>query len=297
MDPDYALFAAVIEHGSISAAARVLRLSPAMASRRLARLEGRLGARLIHRTTRRQSPTEAGQQFYARIVQILAAAREAEEMVSRGAIQPAGALRITAPTSFGRLHVAPHLAGFLCAYPKIAVRLDLTDEYVDLIERRYDLAIRIAAQVDASMVGFRIASNRRVLCASPAYLQRHGEPGSLAELKRHQLLAADGQLPWRLEGPEGPALVTADSLVATNSSEVVRELAVAGAGVALRSTWDIFSELRSGALQIVLPPYRGAADFAIFAVHPAPTITSAAVRAFVEYLQGLYGPEPPWERR
>jgi DNA-binding transcriptional LysR family regulator len=165
MDHEYALFAAVLEHGSLSAAARALRLSPAMASRRLARLEDRLGTRLLNRTTRRQSPTKAGEIFYRRVVEILAASREAEALVGGGARVAAGPLRITAPTSFGRMHVAPHLKAFLDRHPQVALRLDLSDAYVDLVGERYDLAIRVAARVEASVVGVRLASNRRVLCA------------------------------------------------------------------------------------------------------------------------------------
>jgi DNA-binding transcriptional LysR family regulator len=178
----------------------------------------------------------------------------------------------------------------------VSVRLDLTDEYADLVQGRYDVAIRIATRIEPSMSGIRIASNRRVLCASPSYVASSGEPTSLGDLKQHALLAADGQLPWRLEGPEGPVTLTAESFVGTNSSEVVRELAIAGAGIALRSTWDIFEDLEKGRLTVVLRQYGGAPDFAIFALHPAPRITSAAVNAFIEYLQFVFAPSPSWER-
>ena len=295
MDDEYALFAAVVEHGSLSAAARAMRLSPAMASRRLARLEDRLGTRLLNRTTRRQSPTEAGEAFYRRVVEILAASREAEALVAGGARTVAGPLRITAPTSFGRMHVAPYLKGFLDRHPQVALRLDLSDAYVDLVGERYDLAIRVAARVEASVVGVRLASNRRVLCASPAYIAEHGAPETLRELSSHRLLAAVGQSPWRLQGPNGPEAVSVDSRVATNSSEVVRELALAGAGIALRSTWDIHEDLAAGRLKVVLPRYEGAQSVGLYAVHPRSELTSAAVKAFIAYLADLYGDRPPWE--
>ncbi|WP_288758241.1 LysR family transcriptional regulator [uncultured Brevundimonas sp.] len=297
MDDEYALFAAVVEHGSLSAAARAMRLSPAMASRRLARLEDRLGARLLNRTTRRQSPTEAGAVFYRRVVEILAASREAEALVAGGARTAAGPLRITAPTSFGRMHVAPYLKGFLDRHPKVALRLDLSDAYVDLVGERYDLAIRIGQRVEASMVGVRLASNRRVLCASPAYIAEHGEPRALRDLSGHRLLAAAGQSPWRLQGPNGAVSVTIDSRVATNSSEVVRELAVAGAGIALRSTWDIHQDLAAGRLRVVLPDHQGAQSVGLYAVHPRSDLVPASVVAFVAYLADLYGDHPPWEDR
>jgi DNA-binding transcriptional LysR family regulator len=268
-----------------------------MVSKRIAALEERLGARLLHRTTRKLATTEAGQRFYERVVEILAASREAENLVTGVTGEPSGRLRITAPTSFGRLHVAPHLKAFLDRWPRLEIELDLSDGYVDLVGERIDLAIRIAAGVEAGLSGHRLAPNRRVLCASPDYLQQHGAPARLQDLRRHRLLAAEGQLPWRLQGKGGQIVtVPGDSAVRTNSSEVVRELAIAGAGIALRSTWDVGNELRSGALKVVLPDHPGAADVAIFAVHPASNFLPAGVRAFIDHLRAIYGAEPSWDR-
>jgi DNA-binding transcriptional LysR family regulator len=295
LQSDYALFAEVVEQGSLSAAARKLKLSPAMVSKRLARLEERLGARLLNRTTRRLSPTDPGQTFYENVVAILSASREAEARVAGAAETPMGRLRISAPTSFGRMHIAPYLKPFLDAHPRVTVEFDLTDGFVDLFGDRVDLAVRIAADAGERLTGHRLAPNHRLLCASPAYLSAHGAPIDLADLSRHRLLAADGQLPWRLERDGEPAQVQVESFVATNSSEVVRELAVAGLGIALRSTWDIASELRSGALVPVLPDWRGASEVHIFAVHLKAALVPIAVRAFVAYLQMLYA-SPPWEQ-
>jgi DNA-binding transcriptional LysR family regulator len=297
VDREYELYARVIETGSLAAAGRSLNLSPAMVSKRIAALEERLGARLLHRTTRKLATTEAGQRFYERVVEILAASREAENLVTGVTGEPSGRLRITAPTSFGRLHVAPHLKAFLDRWPRLEIELDLSDGYVDLVGERIDLAIRIAAGVEAGLSGHRLAPNRRVLCASPDYLQQHGAPARLQDLRRHRLLAAEGQLPWRLQGKGGQIVtVPGDSAVRTNSSEVVRELAIAGAGIALRSTWDVGNELRSGALKVVLPDHPGAADVAIFAVHPASNFLPAGVRAFIDHLRAIYGAEPSWDR-
>ncbi|KAK0350216.1 hypothetical protein LTR94_029926, partial [Friedmanniomyces endolithicus] len=152
-------------------------------------------------------------------------------------------------------------------------------------------------RVEASMVGVRLASNRRVLCASPAYIAEHGEPRALRDLSGHRLLAAAGQSPWRLQGPNGAVWVTIDSRVATNSSEVVRELAVAGAGIALRSTWDIHQDLAAGRLRVVLPDHQGAQSVGLYAVHPRSDLVPASVVAFVAYLADLYGDHPPWEDR
>lgn len=295
MDEDYALFVTVVEAGSLSAAGRALGLSPAMVSKRMARLEERLGVRLAHRTTRRLATTAAGQIFYEDIVRVLAAAREAESRVA-GGVEPAGRLRVTAPTSFGRMHIAPHLGGLLTAYPRLDLELDLTDGFTDLIGERYDLAVRIAPEPDAQFVGHRLAGNRRVLCAAPAYLADHAIIDRLDGLAQHRLLAAIGQMPWRIEGPDGISQIEGRSAVLTNSSEVVRELAVSGVGIALRSIWDVSAELRDGRLVRILPDYEGATDVSIYAVHPRATLVPAAVGAFVDYFTGIFAPVPPWER-
>lgn len=296
MDREYELYARVIETGSLAAAGRSLNLSPAMVSKRIAALEERLGARLLHRTTRKLATTEAGQRFYERVSEILAASREAESLVTGAAGEPSGRLRLTAPTSFGRLHVAPHLKAFLDRWPRLEIELDLSDGYVDLVSERIDLAIRIAPGTETGLTGHRLAPNRRLLCASPAYLKQHGAPVRLQDLRRHRLLAAEGQLPWRLQGKTGIVTVPGDSTVRTNSSEVVRELAIAGLGIALRSTWDVGNELRSGVLRVVLPDHPGAADVSIFAVHPATNFVPPGVRAFIEHLRAIYGDEPSWDR-
>jgi DNA-binding transcriptional LysR family regulator len=293
---DYALFAAVVEAGSLTAAARALRLSPAMVSKRLARLEQRLGSQLIRRTTRRLTLTEVGEAFYERVVAILAAVRDAEALVAGRAGEPSGRLRVSAPTSFGRMHLAPRLCEFLDAHPAIQLELDLTDSFVDLLVERIDVAVRIAAPPFRSLSAHRLAANRRVLCAAPRYLQRCGEPRSLADLRRHRLLAATGQLPWRLEGPQGACTVEGESHVRTNSSEVVRELALSGAGIALRSTWDVAQDLRRGRLVRILARYEGAANIGVYAVRPRSELVAPNVRAFVGFLERLWSPVPPWER-
>jgi DNA-binding transcriptional LysR family regulator len=296
MQEDYTLFAAVIDAGSLSGAARILKLSPAMVSKRLAALEHRLGARLIQRTTRRLSLTDVGQSFHEQVLAILDAIAQAEAMVAGRAGAPSGRLRVSAPTSFGRMHVAPWLKGFLAANPAIMLDIDLTDHFVDLLAERVDVAIRIGLPPDSGLAANRLAPNRRLLCASPAYIESHGAPQEPADLERHGLLAAMGQLPWRLTGPGGPLVIQGESIVRTNSSEVVRELALAGAGIALRSTWDVAEQLRAGQLRQVLPDYEGTSDVGIYAVRPRADLTSPNVRAFIGFLEKLYAPIPPWDR-
>jgi len=295
MDHDYRLFATVIERGSLSAAGRELGLSPAAASKRLAAMETRLGARLIHRTTRRLTATEAGRGFYEAVRGILAAADAAEAHVAGRAATPSGPLRISAPTSFGRLHVAPTLPGFLDAHPAVQIELLLDDDFTDLLADRIDVAIRIAPEPSAAGLAARLlAPNRRLLCAAPAYLDRCGSPASLRDLAGHRLLAASNQTPWRLEGPGGHKTIDVASHVATNSSEVVRALALAGVGIALRSTWDVGTELAAGALVRLLPDWQGATDVGIYAVHARDPLP-AAVTAFVDHLADRFVPQPPWD--
>lgn len=281
----------MVAAGSLSGAARARGLSPAMVSKRIARLEARLGVRLLHRTTRRLSLTPRGAVFHRDMVTVLAAIAEAEARVAdTGAI--AGPLAVSAPTSFGRLHLAPHLAPFLEAHPEVALRLDLTDAFVDLAAARVDLAVRIAADVAPGLAAHRLAPSPRVLCAAPAYLDAQGVPETIDDLARHRLLAADGQVPWRLTGPGGARTIDRASHVRTNSSEVVRELALTGAGVALRSIWDVSAELAAGRLVRILPEWRGSDDAAVYAVH-LPDALPRAGAAMLEHLKALFA-TPAW---
>jgi len=285
MDSDYPLLVAIVEEGSLSAAGRRLQLSAPMVSKRLARLEARLGARLIQRSTRRLALTDVGQAFYERVADLLAQAREAEAMVAGRVGQAAGPLRISAPTSFGRMHIAPHLAGFLTDHPQVQLELDLSDGYVDLLGGRLDLAIRIGTLPGKGLASEVVAPNHRFLCAAPTYLRAWGTPDMLADLAQHRLLAAEGQLPWRLEGPDGPATFAGQSHVRTNSSEVVREMTLTGGGIALRSTWDVGDMLADGRLVRILPQWRGKSDVAIHAVRPRAAFVPPAVTAFVAFLK------------
>ena len=283
-DPDYDSFLQVLTAGSLSAAARALRLSPASLSKRLTRLEDRLGVRLLHRTTRRIALTEAGRDLHDTLTQTRGMLQAVEDRIAGRGTSIAGRLRMTAPTSFGRMHLAPCLPAFLLQHPQIDLTLDLTDQFVDLFASDYDLAIRVTANVPVSLVGHRLATSGRVLCASPAYLASNGVPATLADLRGHRLLAADGQLPWHLAGPGGSTVHDGISHVRTNSSELVRELALDGCGIALRSLWDVAPALKSGALVRVLPMFAGSHDAAIFAVHPPTPLLNARLRAMIDYL-------------
>jgi len=291
---DLDVFSRVVAARSMSGAGRELGLSPAVISKRIRRLEERLGVRLLQRTTRQLALTEAGQGFYERVVGILAAIEEAEAWAAQGSATARGLLKVTAPTSFGRLHIAPHLNRFLDANPDVTVDLTLSDSFSDIVGEGFDLAIRIADLTDSSLIAKRLAPAHRILCAAPAYLAREGVPDTLADLQRHTLLIHNGS-EWRLEGPDRLEAVRVMSRLRTNSSEVVREAVLAGSGIALRSTWDVGPELKSGALVRVLPAYASSRRVAVHAVYPSRRHLEHKLRAFLDFLQGLYGPTPYWD--
>jgi DNA-binding transcriptional LysR family regulator len=294
---DLEIFARVVSAGSLSAAGRELDLSPAVVSKRLRRLEDHLGTRLLQRTTRQIALTEAGQGFFERIVPILAGLDEAEAFVTRRSTIARGTLKITAPTSFGRLHIAPYLRNFMVENPDLNVNLMLTDKIVDIVGEGIDLAIRIGELADSSLVAKRLSPVSRVLVAAPAYFQGRTTPKILNDLGNHICIAPHNGEPWRLEGPEGAVLYRPVGPLLTNSSEVVREAVIGGVGIALRSTWDVGQELASGALLRVLPEYEGNRSVAIHALYPSKQFLPAKVRLFIDYLVSLYAPTPPWERR
>jgi DNA-binding transcriptional LysR family regulator len=288
------IFARIVTAGSMSAAARELGLSPPVVSKRIKALEERLGTRLLQRTTRQLALTESGKGFYERVVAILASVDEAEAWVSRRAAQARGVLRVSAPTSFGRMHVAPHLVAFMKAFPDITIDLSLSDAFVDIVAEGFDVAIRIADLQDSSLVARKLAANHRVLCAAPAYLAEQGEPAALADLARHRLLLHNSDH-WRLNGPQGPATVKVDSVVRTNSSEVVREAVLAGVGIALRSTWDVGPDIEAGRLKIILPEYRASSRVAVHAVYPSRRHLAHKTRVFIDFLSERFGNPPYWD--
>jgi len=293
---DLEIFARVARTGNMSAAGREMGLSPAVISKRISQLEERLGARLFQRTTRQLMLTETGAGYFKRVVDILSLCEEAEDFVSRRNTKPRGVLKITMPTTFGRLHIAPYLGKFLAAYPDIELDAHLTDRLVDIIREGFDLAIRIGELEDSSLVARKVASDNRVICAAPAYLEKHGIPESLADLGMHNCLSIGAPEVWRLEGPNGEEQVRTNGNLRSNSGEFIREAMLAGLGLGLRATWDVGAELKSGRLKVVLPEYRGSSHMAIYAVYPCREFMPAKANVFIEFLAELYGSEPYWDK-
>lgn len=293
---DLEIFARVARTGNMSAAGREMALSPAVVSKRVSLLEDRLGARLFQRTTRQLTLTETGEGYFKRVVDILSLVEEAEDFVSRRNTKPRGILKVSAPTSFARRHVTPHLETFLARFPDIELDMHLTDAFVDIIRDGFDLAIRIGELQDSSLVARKLAVDHRILCASPAYLAKAGTPRSVADLENHNCLGAGLQEAWRLEGSDGVKLARIHSNVRTNSADFVRDALLASLGIGLRATWDVGKEIKTGQLVHILPDYRGSSTMAIHAVYPSRDFMPAKVNVFIEHLAEVYGTEPYWER-
>jgi len=296
---DMAIFVRIIELGSLSAAGRDMRLSPAVVSNRVARLEGSLGVRLLNRTTRRVSPTEEGATFYEHCLSILNELEQAESVISERLTEPRGPIKVTLPSVFGRLHVAPHVPAFLARHPHLQVRLHLTDSLVDLVQERIDLAIRIAELADSQAIARKLAPNRRVIVAAPAYLARHPAPREPADLLKHNCLLlrfpGSRQYRWTLQGPDGPMTLRVAGSMDANNGEVLRDWCLAGHGLALKSLWEIVDDLNDGRLEVVLPAFPPLGH-AIYALYPHSRYLPARVRVFIDFLAEIFGPVPYWER-
>ncbi|MBC8748140.1 MULTISPECIES: LysR family transcriptional regulator [Paraburkholderia] len=293
---DVALFVRAALLANVSAAGREFGLSAAVASARIAQLEKLLGARLLHRTTRRISLTQDGEVFMTRAGALLDAAAVARASVGRAQTEPQGRLRVSMPSSFGRQYVSPVISEFLRRYPGVSVDLRLTDQVVDLVDAGIDVAIRIGALKDSSLVARRLAVNRRVLCAAPAYLAARGTPHHPSDLARHECIILSEQRDWRFVTPAGTLDVRVSGRLVTDNGEAIRDALLAGFGIALKSTWDVARHLRSGELVSVLDSYPLADDVAIWAVYPSRAFVPPKTVAFIDFVAAHLGDPPYWDR-
>lgn len=295
---EMSVFEKVVAAGSLSAAARDLGVSTAVVSRRLAALEARLGVRLVNRTTRRLALTDEGASYHEACARILADIEDADSAAAAQRVEPQGLLKVALPASFGHKHIAPLVPPFAARYPKIELAFSLSDRTVNMIAEGYDLAIRIGELEDSSLAARKLAPNRRVVCASPQYLREHPAPRMPEDLRQHNCLTTtELQMNWEYKGPDGKrGMVRVAGHYACDNWEVLREWAMAGLGVALKSTWDVRRQLEDGSLVPLLPGYDFGTDVAIYAVYPHRRYLPAKTRVFIDYLAESFGPEPYWDQ-
>jgi DNA-binding transcriptional LysR family regulator len=288
-------FAAVVDAGSFVGASDALTMSKAAVSRQIAELETRLGVRLLHRTTRKLSLTEEGEVFYARCRELLGGLAEAEAEVTARSGQALGVLKVSAPVSFGLLHLAGLWAGFMAAHPNVSLEVMLSDRMVDLVEEGFDVAVRIARLPSSSLVSRKLSSTRMVLCATPQYLKEHGTPKHPLELAQHRVLAytllATGET-WGFDGPEGPVSVKVAPRLHSNSGDTCRAAALGHQGIILQPAFLIADDLRSGRLVELLPQYRSL-ELGIYALYPTRKHVLPKVRLLIDYLVQSFA-DRPW---
>jgi DNA-binding transcriptional LysR family regulator len=294
------IFVRAVEEGSFSAAARDLDLTPSAVSKQIRRLEDRLGVRLFNRTTRRISLTEAGQAYYERCTRIVGEIEEAEEAVTSLNENPRGTLRVAATVAFGRVEVLPRINDFLARYPDLNVEFELTDRHVDLVEEGIDVAIQWREQMeDPSLIARKLCVNRRIICATPEYIQRNGMPRTPEELLNHNCLTlyeVSTFNDWEFEDPEkGHRVLHVDGNFRANTADALYEAVLSGAGLARLSTWLVAPDIRAGRLVPVLPEYPHEKS-AFYVLYSHRRHLSRKIRTFVDFLVEVFTPVPPWER-
>ena len=291
-----AAFVKVVETGSFARAADRLDVSVSSVSRQVADLEAHVGARLLQRTTRRLSLTEAGRAFHERCVQLLADLEEAEASAGAGTTVPRGTLRVSGPVTFGVAHLAPAVADFVARFPDVRADVELSDRIVDLVDEGFDTAVRIGPLAGPNLVGRRVGESRLVCCAAPAYVRRHGEPRTPFDLARHACLLyqyAPQRDVWTFADRKGaPQRVRVAGPVHANNGAFLSALAVAGLGIAYEPDFIVGPDLRAGRLVPLLRPY-AAAVTPIHVVYASRRHLSAKVRAFADFLQQRFA-QPAW---
>lgn len=290
-------FVRVVEAGSFVAAAERFGISPAVVSRHVQDLEERLGTRLLNRTTRRIGLTEPGAAYYERCLQVLRDIEEMDLSVASEVQHPRGVLRVNAPVVFGTRHLSRFLAEYEQRYPEVAIELNLTDRFIDLVEEGADLAVRIGRLTDSALVARRLCPVRIVLCASPQYLKRYGTPRTPADLTQHNCLGytyTRAGAEWDFTGPDGEVVMPIRGSLRANHGEVLHQAAIDGVGIVLEPTFIAGEALTAGLLRPLLPDYP-TAELGAYAVFLSRKFLSAKVRTFVDFLAEKFGPEPYWD--
>lgn len=295
----FEIFVTVVARGSFTRAADALATSPANVTRYINELESHLGTRLLNRSSRKLSLTESGEALYERSKSILDEVAEAEALASSASVHPRGRLRINAPLSFGVRHLAALWPRFMEKHPDVELDVALIDRVVDIVEEGYDLAIRISRVGSTTHVARKLAASRNIVCASPAYLRRHGRPRVPADLGEHVCIGytyAATTDEWHLLDEDGKAHVAKVSCVMhTNNGDTAQAAALAGRGIIWQPTFLIGDDLRAGRLVPLLPGYR-MPDIDVLAVYPSRRHLSAKVRVMVDFLADAFKGTPPWDR-
>ena len=293
-----AIFARVVEAGSFAEAARRLVTSRSVVSKAVTKLEKKLGARLLNRTTRHLSLTEIGSSFADHCTRMLEEAEQAEKLVASLNTEPRGTLRVSASVAFGTLHIAPALAEFLPLYPELAIDLTITDRWVNLAEEGYDLAIRVTNDPPPNWVARKLAPVRRKLCATPAYFKQRGVPKSPADLVMHNCLdytRSGDQGRWHFTGPEGDISVPVTGPLHVDDDEALSQAVLGGLGISLLPTFIIGKDIQHERLQAVLSEYIPV-DRDVYAMYLPTRHLPSKVRVFIDFLVGYIGTEPYWDR-
>jgi DNA-binding transcriptional LysR family regulator len=291
------VFVAVVDAGSFASAADKLDLSRGMTSRYVAQVEAHLGVRLLNRTTRRLSLTEAGQDYYQRANQVLGLVEDAERAAAQGVAEPRGNLRINTSVAFGARHLGPVVTAYLQRFPQVKAELTLNDRMVDLVDEGFDVAVRIARKIEPGLVARPITQARVVVCASPEYLMKHGTPRTPADLATRNCLsyAYTGQQHlWRFTRRGREQSVTVAGNLNANNGEILCSAAANGLGVILQPTFLAHDLLRTKRLVRVLEGWEPE-GFTIYAVYPSRQFLTPKVRTFIDFLIERFGDNPYWD--
>lgn len=291
-------FVRVVEAGSISKAAEQLGMAKSGVSRRLADLESRLGVRLMNRTTRRSSLTDAGRTYYEGAVKLLSDVAELDAVVADSEASLEGRLRLAAPLSFGLCHLAPAIEEFVEAHPAVLIDIDFSDRQIDLVAQGVDLAIRIAELRDSSLKARHICPIRLMLCASPAYLERHGTPRKPDDLAGHRILHYDiggGSVLRLADGRGGEQQVHVEPQLVANNGDFLCDMAISGHGIILTPTFIAWQALATGELQALMSDY-WPPPLNAYAVYPQTRYLSRRARSFIDFLGERFGTNPYWDQ-
>ncbi|MGE8940990.1 LysR family transcriptional regulator [Leptospira interrogans] len=291
-------FSKVVAHGSFAEAARNLGLTRSAVSKAVMELEQILGARLLDRTTRRVSPTEAGLAYYERCVGILSAIEETELQVSRLHEEPRGVLKVNAPMSFGITYLGSAIGDFMKAYPDLKVELTLNDRFIDPLEEGVDVTIRIADPTDSSLIARKLAPARLVMVATPDYISTHGRPETPDDLATHRCLTyghSTSMQRWRLSDASGKAIVVpVTSYLCSNNGDVLRGAALCGIGITILPTFLVGPDIRAGRLQVLLPDL-APASLTLYALYAPNRYLAAKTRLLIDFLVARFGNAPAWD--